>query len=332
MDTTPTPGEIPPWLTSEQLDGIACVVCGAEDTGVRPVTVLNRTQLFACTGHPDAYALLRVPADAPEQAEVLGLHTTRKAARIAGYAAAEREFPGGEFLWSFERLGSVPGAGPQQLVRLLDDHRDENTAYQLHPWAIADEQPPPVPTFGDLARRAARRTLGLGAPQDRPRPEPTLASIAERLGVTLTDVRRTGASVYKDGVFARRAARYDGESDESLLARILRNYLHPASHPQEWDLVIRVLSGSSIAAVPATEPEPYIPARGDAVETWLQGLREKLTNDAAWGILNALCLAYGAHASTRTPLDEPLPRSDDDTEGLADALAAEESSDAGDHL
>lgn len=104
--------------------------------------------------------------------------------------------------------------------------------------------------------------------------EPTLASIAERLGVTLEPLGRHGV-VSKDGQIVRRAARYAGESDESLLARVLRDYLHPVSHPAEWPVVMAALTAGEpaeptirelIVATGLSEDTPTLRALGEL--TW----------------------------------------------------------------
>ncbi|MFJ2630911.1 hypothetical protein ACIO6U_02965 [Streptomyces sp. NPDC087422] len=53
-----------------------------------------------------------------------------------------------------------------------------------------------------------------------------------------------------------------------------------------------------------------LPARGDAVETWLKGQRDEHCDqygpDPDWYALDAVLNCYRFHADTRTPLDQPL--------------------------
>lgn len=51
-----------------------------------------------------------------------------------------------------------------------------------------------------------------------------------------------------------------------------------------------------------------LPARGDAVETWLKAQRDRYadgyTRDPQWEALDAVLDAYRLHADTGTPLDQ----------------------------
>ncbi len=72
-----------------------------------------------------------------------------------------------------------------------------------------------------------------------------LYSIAEDLGITLTDVSDRFVNVHRNGRFIRRAARPG--TTEQVLAEVLNGYLHPVSHPTEWATVTAFLNPDTTA-------------------------------------------------------------------------------------
>lgn len=63
----------PATLTPTQLDGIACVTCGAEDGPMKPVAIVpGHGQVFACSGRES------VPATVQERAEKAGREATQR--------------------------------------------------------------------------------------------------------------------------------------------------------------------------------------------------------------------------------------------------------------
>lgn len=118
--------------------------------------------------------------------------------------------------------------------------------------------------------------------------------------ITLTDETRAQA-VEK---LALRVAKEDGLSvgDFSVTSFSLEpNRLRPAAWGvMEW----------------YTEPAPYVPQRGDAVEAWLTAHRDRQEDEfgtnPAWYAYNTALLNYQAHADYGLSLDEPLPDPDGD--------------------